>query len=355
MSITRAWKVYGEEGHRQHESFFKSYEVDCSEKGFSRIIKVENSDITGTNEYSIIRITRNTAQECQEELDDQLSDGAFECSKVGKVVEITEDAGETCSTVMITPCHVSIKRYYQVYAKTKEGTSKEEIIKQVERDIIEHQDLYLSPDPDMDIEPDDIAAVLPDIESQWAEKEDKEIQEILSKHNPDTAVPSISRIAYELYKLKWTHDSTILSENMGALREYWLDVIAKTQRGIKPESFEEWLEKGNGYSGSLYASYEEFLMNDYNDPYLMEILLKNKDLIRLYQMDRDEALEKEIKNILAESISEDYMKPILEKCLGEIVEDVKTSSDYLGEGTYDDSDIRLAIGRVFIKKMGQSV
>ena len=88
MKTTRAWKVYGAEGHRQHESFGESYKYDFSENGIIRIIEVDNSDKTGTNEYSIIRITRNSFEECEQELNGQLSDGIFENSRVGKVEEI---------------------------------------------------------------------------------------------------------------------------------------------------------------------------------------------------------------------------------------------------------------------------
>lgn len=51
-------------------------------------MEILNSDQTGTNDYSIVRITRQTAEECQEELDGQLSDGIFENSKFGKIEEI---------------------------------------------------------------------------------------------------------------------------------------------------------------------------------------------------------------------------------------------------------------------------
>lgn len=50
--------------------------------------------MTGTNEYTIIRITRNTAEECERELDGQISDGFFENCVVGKVIEVLEEAGE---------------------------------------------------------------------------------------------------------------------------------------------------------------------------------------------------------------------------------------------------------------------
>lgn len=88
MIVTRAWKVYGMGGHRQRESFNESYAYDWTEGESIRKIEVENSDKTGTNEYSIIRITRNTAEECERELDGQISDGIFENSRVGEIVEI---------------------------------------------------------------------------------------------------------------------------------------------------------------------------------------------------------------------------------------------------------------------------
>lgn len=86
--VTRAWKVFGIEGHRQRESFRKSYKYDWSNPGNVRIVEVENSDKTGTNMYSVIKITRNTSEECVRELEGQLSDGIFENSRYGIVEEI---------------------------------------------------------------------------------------------------------------------------------------------------------------------------------------------------------------------------------------------------------------------------
>ena len=96
----KTWKVYGAEGHRQRESFFESYTHDFSDdKVGTRIITVENSDVTETDMYSLISIIRNTEAECDEELDGQISDGIFENSIVGAVVcifsgEIAEESGE---------------------------------------------------------------------------------------------------------------------------------------------------------------------------------------------------------------------------------------------------------------------
>ena len=86
--VTRAWKVYGANGHRLSESFNDSYRHDFSRDNNVRIIEVENSDKTGTNDYSIIRITRNSYLECEKEFKGQLSDGVFENSRTGKIEEI---------------------------------------------------------------------------------------------------------------------------------------------------------------------------------------------------------------------------------------------------------------------------
>lgn len=87
-AVTRAWKVYGAHGHRQRESFCNSYKYNFSEGEETRFIEVLNSDRTGTNEYSIIRCTRNTAYECEREFYGQLDDGVFENSRVGSWEEI---------------------------------------------------------------------------------------------------------------------------------------------------------------------------------------------------------------------------------------------------------------------------
>ena len=89
MSVTRAWKVYGAIGHRQRESFFRSYRHDFSELNNPRVIEVLNSDRTGTNDYSIIKITRGTAEECELELEGQLSDGVFENSRWSRAEEVS--------------------------------------------------------------------------------------------------------------------------------------------------------------------------------------------------------------------------------------------------------------------------
>lgn len=89
MAVTRSWKVYGVYGHRQRESFAPSrkYDWSCAEYG-TRIVEIINSDQTGTNEYTIVKVTRDTAELCEKEIDGQISDGIFENCRTGDVVEI---------------------------------------------------------------------------------------------------------------------------------------------------------------------------------------------------------------------------------------------------------------------------
>lgn len=89
MAVTKSWKVYGRDGHRQKMAFGESVYWDWSnENNGTRIFEADNYDKTGTHEYTVVRITRNTAKECSEELKGQITDGYFENCRVGNVIEI---------------------------------------------------------------------------------------------------------------------------------------------------------------------------------------------------------------------------------------------------------------------------
>lgn len=90
MAVTRSWKVYGKYGgHWLAESFLPSRKYDwSSEEDGVRIVEIENADKTGTNLYSIIRITRDTAELCEREFNGQLSDGIFENFRTGNIEEL---------------------------------------------------------------------------------------------------------------------------------------------------------------------------------------------------------------------------------------------------------------------------
>lgn len=88
--VTRRWRVYGENGDSQRESLSPSAWYNFSEPGEIRLIQVLNSDVTGTNEYTEVVVTRNTIDLCDEEMEGQITDGIFENCRVGKVIEIEE-------------------------------------------------------------------------------------------------------------------------------------------------------------------------------------------------------------------------------------------------------------------------
>lgn len=86
------FKVYGLPKHSQRESFAPSERHDFSTAGNVRILETFNSDRTGTNDYNILRITRETREECFDELECQLSDGLYENSERGgyQVIDDTD-------------------------------------------------------------------------------------------------------------------------------------------------------------------------------------------------------------------------------------------------------------------------
>ena len=92
--VTRSWKVYGKEGHRMAQSFGKSECHDWSRGDDKRIIVIIREDLTHSNDFCYIMITRNTAKECKDELRGQLSDGLFENCRYGKVEELLPKKGD---------------------------------------------------------------------------------------------------------------------------------------------------------------------------------------------------------------------------------------------------------------------
>lgn len=115
MASTRTWKVYGADGHRQRESFNESYSYDFSTVHGLRKINVMNSDVTGTNNYTIVMITRDTFEECENELLGQISDGIFENSRVGAIDEIVlpETITSGCDVYTKSYTHEKGGTYYE--------------------------------------------------------------------------------------------------------------------------------------------------------------------------------------------------------------------------------------------------
>lgn len=79
------FRVYGADGHRQAESFNKSFSA-TSWNGIS--FEVKNADITGTNDYSVISFEADNDFDARAELDKQLSDGVFENCRFGIIEEV---------------------------------------------------------------------------------------------------------------------------------------------------------------------------------------------------------------------------------------------------------------------------
>lgn len=85
--MIKMYKVYGVEGHRQRESFSPSYKVTT----FSNVtISVINSDVTGTNKYSLMKLEGDNETQLEDEFEGQLSDGVFENSAYGITEEIKD-------------------------------------------------------------------------------------------------------------------------------------------------------------------------------------------------------------------------------------------------------------------------
>lgn len=82
--ITKIYKIYGIDGHRQKESFNKSYTITLE----NSLVHVLNADHTGSNQYTILSITSETENDCISILDSQLSDGIFENCRTGRIEKI---------------------------------------------------------------------------------------------------------------------------------------------------------------------------------------------------------------------------------------------------------------------------
>ena len=90
--IKKTWKVFGRAGHRMHESFSESYIYDFSSKDEGiRVLEVLNSNVTGTNAYSVISVIRDTEELVESEFSGQITDGIFENSYVGGTESVVLD------------------------------------------------------------------------------------------------------------------------------------------------------------------------------------------------------------------------------------------------------------------------
>lgn len=90
-TITITWKVYGVDGRQKETLRPSSYDnMDTEDNPYRRPVQLEilNADKTGTSEYAVVKVTAPTEKECIEEMQGQLSDGAFENYKVGRIERV---------------------------------------------------------------------------------------------------------------------------------------------------------------------------------------------------------------------------------------------------------------------------
>lgn len=88
-TITKTYRVYGENGKDQEATYAKSTTIVGTSKDRLRKLEIRNVDLTGTHQYSEVEITCSTEGNCGEELDHQISDGFFENDLVGDIKEIS--------------------------------------------------------------------------------------------------------------------------------------------------------------------------------------------------------------------------------------------------------------------------
>ena len=92
---------------------------------------------------------------------------------------------------------------------------------------------------------------------------------------------TIRELAYELYKMDWMRRISC-GVQMDTLKDYYQET---TEEDREEYTFEDYVLE-HGYSGQLYACYEEFLEEEYLDEsYIKTFFLYNDDLLKEYQED----------------------------------------------------------------------
>jgi hypothetical protein len=92
----------------------------------------------------------------------------------------------------------------------------------------------------------------------------------------------IKNIAYELYKQQWLMDHFTETERMDNLREYYKYVARVSTKTIDYDDYDTWTYY-YGYSNSgMYATFDEFCLNEFMDCNIMRELLKDRELLNMY-------------------------------------------------------------------------
>lgn len=98
----------------------------------------------------------------------------------------------------------------------------------------------------------------------------------------------ISKVAYELYKQDWIDTHTTREIRLDDIRN-WGETEIENDNEELACSYEECREEF-GYSGEIFACYDEFLDNEYQDSSYMKKLLQSDSLINAYLNDKEEFL-----------------------------------------------------------------
>lgn len=77
-------------------------------------------------------------------------------------------------TRMVTPCDVTIRRFYRMYVTTDKDAGADEVRAAARQELMDANDpdALLTPDPDLDIEIGDIEWISPDEDGSWWDDED---------------------------------------------------------------------------------------------------------------------------------------------------------------------------------------
>jgi len=99
----------------------------------------------------------------------------------------------------------------------------------------------------------------------------------------DTYIAALRRGAYELYKMDWV--SRLPQETlMESCREYVRSIVSSIQSGepIHDSNYADYLFE-NGYNGSIYVCFDEFIDAEYRDLEYMTELLQDDALVDVYK------------------------------------------------------------------------
>ena len=94
----------------------------------------------------------------------------------------------------------------------------------------------------------------------------------------------IRKLCYELYKVDWKYSHITKDIEMDNMKNFYEDIIEKDIDVLNDYSYEDCVYEF-GYNGEVYADYDEFLDNEYQEEDYIKELLDNKKLFKLYLKD----------------------------------------------------------------------